>query len=225
MDGNTQGFAILHYFLGVFSNSCPLSWWWHLTVSPTVTPFSSCPQSFPASVLHIWWLKYWNFVFSIRPSNEYSGLISFRIGYPRQSQSPYLLAVQGTLKSLLQHHSSKASIFWCSVFFMVQLSDAYITSGKTIALITLTFVSKVMSLVFNMLQRHQNLYVINLFPFPQWIWCHVWWGFFLNTLNISLLSVLPGTVPEEKLISNFYFYSSPGKVFLPSTTLPDSWIL
>ena len=94
------------------------------SIFPSIRVFSN------ESVLHIWWLKYWIFIFSIRPSNEYSGLISFRIGYPRQSRSPCLLAVQGTLKSLLEHHSSKASIFWCSVFFMVQLSDAYITSGK-----------------------------------------------------------------------------------------------
>ena len=99
-------------------------------IFPSIRVFSN------ESVLHIWWLKYCNFIVSVRPSNEYSGLISFRIGYPGQSRSPRLLAVQGTLQSLLEHHSSKASIFWCSVFFMVQLSDAYITSGKTIALIT-----------------------------------------------------------------------------------------
>ena len=89
------------------------------------------------SVLHIRWPKYWSF--SISPSNEYSGLISFRIDWFD------LLAVQGTLKSLLQHHSSKASILRCSVFFMVQLSHPYMTTGKTIALTRLTFVSKVMS--------------------------------------------------------------------------------
>ena len=94
------------------------------------------------SVLCIGWPKYWSFSFSISPSNEYSGLISFRTDWFD------LLAVQGTLKSLLQHHSSKASIPWHLAFFMIQLSQAYMTTGKTIALTTHTFVSKVMSLIF-----------------------------------------------------------------------------
>ena len=93
------------------------------------------------------WPKYWSFSFSISPSNEYSGLISFRTDWLD------LLAVQGTLKSLLQHHSSKASILHHSAFFMVQLSHPYMTTGKTIALTRWTFVSKVMSLLFNMLPR------------------------------------------------------------------------
>ena len=98
-------------------------------------PFLLPPAIFPSikvfpneSVLHIRWPKYWNFSFNISPSNEYSGLISFRMDWSD------LLAVQGTLKSLLQHHSSKASIFRCSAFFMVQLSHPYMTTGKTIAL-------------------------------------------------------------------------------------------
>ena len=99
------------------------------------------------SVLCIMWLKYWSFSFSISISNEYSGLISFRMDWFD------LLAVQGTLKSLLQHHSSKASILQCSAFFMAQLSHPYMTSGKTTALTRCTFVSKVMSLLFNMLSR------------------------------------------------------------------------
>ena len=97
------------------------------------------------SVLHIKWPKYWSFSFSISPSNEYSGLISFRNHWFD------LLAVQGTLKSLVQYHSSKASILWHSAFFLVQFSQPYMTTGKTIALPRQTFVSKVMSLVFNML--------------------------------------------------------------------------
>ena len=104
------------------SNSCPLSRWCHPTISSSVIPFSYL-QSIPASgsfqmksVLHIMWPKYWSFSFSISPSNEYSGLISFRIDWF------YLFAVQGTLKSLLQHHSSKPSILQCPAFFMVQLS-------------------------------------------------------------------------------------------------------
>ena len=100
--------------LGACSNSCQSSWWYHPTISSSVAPFSSYSQSFPASgALHIWWPKYWSFSFSISPSNEYSVLIPFRIDWFD------LLAVQGTLKSLLQHHSSKALILQCSAFFMV----------------------------------------------------------------------------------------------------------
>ena len=97
--------------------------------------------------LLIRWPKYWSFSFSISSSNEYPGLISFRIDWLA------LLAVQGTLKRLLQHHSSKGSILWCSIFYMVQISHPYMTTGKTIALTRLIFVSKVMSLLFNMLSR------------------------------------------------------------------------
>ena len=97
--------------------------------------------------LHMRWQKYWSFSFSISPSNEHSGLISFRMDWLD------LLVVQGTLKSLLQHHSSKASILQCSAFFTVQLSHPYMTTGKTIALTRWTFVDKVMSLLFNMLSR------------------------------------------------------------------------
>ena len=135
---------------GVYSNSCPLSRWCHPTISSRVIPFS-CIQSFPASgffqesVLHIRWLKYWSFSFNISPSNEYSGLISFRMDWLG------LFAVQGTLKSLFQHHSSKASILQCSAFFIVQFSHPYMTTGKTIALTKWIFVSKVMSPLFNML--------------------------------------------------------------------------
>ena len=99
------------------------------------------------SALHISWPKYWSFSFSISPSNEYSGLTFFRIDWFDT------LGVQGTLKSLLKHHSSKASILWCSAFFTVQLSYLYMTTGKTISLTRWTFVGKVMSLLFNMLSR------------------------------------------------------------------------
>ena len=99
------------------------------------------------STLCMRWPKYWSFSFSISPSNEYSGPISFRMDWLD------LLAVQGTLKSLLQPHSSKASIFWCSDFFTVQLSHPYMTTGKTMALTRRTFVGKVMSLLFNMISR------------------------------------------------------------------------
>ena len=99
------------------------------------------------SVLRIRWPKYWSFSFNTHPSNEYSGLKTFRMDWLD------LLAVQGTLKSLLQHHSSKASILWCSAFFRVQLSHPYMTTGKTVALTRQTFVGNVMSLCFNMLSR------------------------------------------------------------------------
>ena len=111
------------------------------SIFPSIREFSS------ESVLHIRRPKYWSLNFSISPSNEYSGLVSFRIVWF------VLLAVQGNLKSLLQHHSSKASILQCSGFFTVQLSHPYMTTGKTIALIRWTFVSKVLSLLFNMLSR------------------------------------------------------------------------
>ena len=133
----------------VYSNSRPLSQWCHPTISSSVIPFSSHLQSFPASVfsnesvLHIRWPKYWSFIFNISPSNEYSGLISFKMDWLD------LLAVQRTLKSLLQHHSSKASVLQCSAFFIVQLSHPYMTTGKTIALTRRTFVGKVMSLLLN----------------------------------------------------------------------------
>ena len=132
-----------------YSNSCPLSQWCHPSISSSVVPFSSCLQSFPASgsALRIRWPKYWSFSFSISPSNEHPGLISFRMDWLD------LLAVQGTLRSLLQHHSSKASILWRSASFMVQLSYPYMTTGKTIALTGQTFVGKVSSLYFNMLSR------------------------------------------------------------------------
>ena len=104
-------------------------------------------HSSKASVLHTRWPKYWSFSFSISHSNEHSGLISLRMNRLD------LLAVQGTLKSLLQHHSSKASILWSSAFFIVQLSHPYLTTGKTITLTRQTFVGKVMSLLLNMLSR------------------------------------------------------------------------
>ena len=135
---------------GVYPNSCPLSQGCHPTVSSSVVPFSFCPQSLPASVfsnrstLCIRWPKYWSFNFNISPSNEHPGLI-FRMNWLD------LLAVQGTLKSLLQRHNSKASILQCSAFFIVQLSHPYRTDGKTIALTRQTFIGKVMSLLFNML--------------------------------------------------------------------------
>ena len=137
----------------VRSDSCPSSQWYHPAISSSVVPFSSCPQSLPASVfsnestLSRRWPKYWSFSFSIIPSKEIPGLISFRMGWLDR------LVVQGTLKSLLQHDSAKASILRCSAFFTVQLSHPYMTTGKTIALTRWTLVIKVMSLLLNMLSR------------------------------------------------------------------------
>ena len=136
---------------GACSDSRPSSQWCHLTLSSSVIPFSSCLQSFPASgsfpesILCIRWPKYWSF--NISTFNEHSGLTSFGTDWFD------FLAVQGTLKGLLQHHSSKASVLWHSAFFMVQLSHPYMTTGKTIALTRQTFFCKVMSLLFSSLFR------------------------------------------------------------------------
>ena len=146
---------------GACSNSCPSSRWCHPTISSSVVLFSRI-QSFPpsGSFSRSQFFgpggQFWSFSFSISPSNEYSELISFQIDWFD------ILAVQGTLKSLLQCHSSEASIFQCSAFFMVQLSHSYMTTGKTIALTVQTFVGKVMllSLLFNTLSR----FVIALLP-------------------------------------------------------------
>ena len=138
---------------GASSNSSPLSQWYHPMISSSVIPFSSCPflllpSIFPSIrvfsnelALHIRWPKYWSFNFGITPSSEYSGLIFFRTDWFD------LPAVQGTLKSLLQHHSSKALTFQHSALFMVQLSHPYMTTGKTIALTIQIYVDKVMSAI------------------------------------------------------------------------------
>ena len=147
----SPGFPVLQLSPWVCSNSCSLSWWWYLTISSSATPLILLSSIFPSSRVfskesapYIKWPKYWNFSFSISPSNEYSGLIFLRM-------DSLVLAVQGTLKSLLQHHSSKATILQRSAFLTVQLSHPYMTTGKTIALTRWTFVSKVVSLLFNML--------------------------------------------------------------------------
>ena len=153
MDRSTTGFPVHHQLLeptqthvhragDAIQLSHPLS-----SPSPP-TPNPSSNRVFSnESILHTRWPKYWSFSFSNSSSNEYSGLISFKMYWLD------LLAVQGTLKSLLQHHSSKASILWHSAFFIVQLSHPYVTTGRTIALTRWTFVGKVMSMLFNMLSR------------------------------------------------------------------------
>ena len=147
MDCSTPGLPVRHQLPEP-------TWWCHPTISSSIIPFSSHLQSFPASgsfqmsqLFPSGGQSIGTSALSISPSNEYSGPISFRIDWLK------LLAVQGTLKSLFKHHSSKASILWCSAFFTVQLSHPYMTTGKTIALTRWTFVGKVMSLLFNMLSR------------------------------------------------------------------------
>ena len=180
MDCSMPGLPVLHCL-------CPLSQWCHPTISSSVIPFS-CHQSFPASgSFPVSWL----FILggqSIGAStsvlfNEYSGLISFRIDWLD------LLAVQATLKSLLQYHSSKASIVWRSAFFMVQLSHPYMTTGKTIALTIQTFVSEMMSLIFNVLPR----FVTAFFPRSRCL---------VRTLNYNppqLPSSQSSTIPKNLL--------------------------
>ena len=187
-----------------YSNSCPLSLWCHPTTSFSVVwPLLLQPSTSPSirvfsneSALRIRWPKNCSFSFRISPSNQRSGLISFRMDWWD------LLAVQGTLKSLLQHHSSKASILWYSAFFIVQLSHPYRTTGKTIALAWQIFVGKVMSLLFNMLSslvvtflpRSKHLFISQAilaklnqfcgvnqwistrFPLPQFFLFHEWWS-------------------------------------------------
>ena len=153
MDCSTPGLPV-HHQLPEFTQTHVH--WVSDTIQPSHPLLSPCPPAFnlsqhqglfQESVLHIRWPKHWNFSFSISPSNEYSGLISFRMNWFD------FLAVQGTLKSFLQFHSSKTSVLWHSAFFMVQLSHPYVTTGTTIALTKWTFVSKVTSLLFNMLSR------------------------------------------------------------------------
>ena len=157
MDCNTPGFPVHHQLLELTQTHVL---WVGDAIQPSHPLLSSSPPAFSIrvfsneSVFHIRWPKYWSFRFSISPSNEYSGLISFRMDWLD------LPVLQGTLKSLLQHHSSKASILLSSAFFIVQLSYPYMTTGKTIALARCTFIGKVMSLLFNMLSR----LVIALFP-------------------------------------------------------------
>ena len=155
-----------------------------LSIFPSIRVFSN------ESALHIRWPKYWSFSFSISPSNEQPGLISFRMDWLD------FLAVQGTLKSLLQHHSSKASILWHSAFFIVQHSHLYTTTGKTIALTIWTFVGKVMSLLFNMLSR----LVITFLPSSK-------------SLLISWLQSPSAVILEPKKIKSASFHCFPN--YLP----------
>ena len=158
------------------------------SIFPSIRVFSS------ESVLHIRWPKYWSFSFIISPSNEYLGLISFRMDWFE------LLEVQGTLKSLLQYHSSKASILWCSAFFMVQLSHPYMTIGKTIALTRWIFVGKVTFLLFNMLSR----LVIAFLPRSKRLL--ISW---LQSPSAVILESLDFTIPLPKHFQGCLTYTSP----------------
>ena len=153
MDCSTPGLPV-HHQLPQFTHTHVHRVGDAIQSSHPLYPLLFPPSIFPSirvfsneSALHVMWPKYWSLSFSINPSNEHPGLSSFRMDWLD------LPAVQGTLKSLLQHHSSKASIFWRSAFFTVQLLHPYMTTGKTIALTRWTFVGKVMSLLFNMLSR------------------------------------------------------------------------
>ena len=161
-------------------------------------PLLFLPSIFPSirvfsneSTLLMRWPRYWNFSFSISPSNEHPELISFRMDWLD------LLAVQGTLKSFFQHHSSKASIPRCSAFFIVQLSRSYMTTGKTIVLTSQTFVGKVMSLLFNMLSR----LVITLLPRSMTPWTAAHQASLSITNSQSLLKLMYAIQPSHPLLS------------------------
>ena len=167
-------------------------------IPPNIRVFSN------ESTHHIRWPKYWSFSFSISPSNEHPGLISFRMDWLD------LLAVQGTLKTLLQHHSSKASILWSSAFFIVQLSHPYMTTGKTTALARWTFVGKVMSLLFKMLSR----LVITFLPRSK---CHL----------ISWLQSPSAMILEPKKLNSLtpHFFAMKLWDQMPWSYLSECWVL
>ena len=156
------------------------------SIFPQIRVFST------ESVLCIRWPKFWSFSYSICPSNEYSGLISFRIGWFD------LHAVQGTLKSLLQHHSTKASILQCSVFFIVQLSHPCVTIGKTIALTRWTFVNKVISLLFNMLSKFVIAFL------------YLWSAHFhlSSQLFSHIIQVLEDSVLSDSRVTHYFVYQT-----------------
>ena len=193
MDRSTPGFLVHHQLLSLLKlmsieSVMPSN---HLILCH---PLLLLPSIFPnirvfsnESVLRIRWPKYWSFSFSISPSSEYSALISFRMDWLD------LLAVQGTLRSLFQHHSSKASILRCSAFFIVQLSHPYMTAGKTIALTRWTFVSEVMSLLFSILstlvmaflpRSKRLLYMLYINIYTSYIWyiCNVHICYFIYVI-------------------------------------------
>ena len=199
---------------GAYSNLCPLSQWCHPTISILSCLLLFLPSIFPSimvssneSVLRIRWPKYWSFSFSIRTSNEYSGLISFSIEW----FGP--LAVQGTLKSLLQHNSSKASFLQCSAFFMVQLSHTYMTTGKIGALISWTFLGKVMSLLFNVLSR----LVIAFLPRSK--------SLLISWLQSPFAVILELLPPQKSLTGSIVSPSISHEVMGPDAMILVFWML
>ena len=192
----------------------------HLLLLPSI--FSSMRVFSNESVLHIRWPKYWSFSFSISPSNEHPELISIRMDWLD------LLAVQGILKSLLEHHSSKASILQHSAFFMAQLSHPYMTTGKTIALTRWTFVGKVMSLLFNMLSRLVITFLPRSKEQASMISQPGYWHWFnpLNSFRFLVLSALncAHTMIVKKLNSSSYCpFKTSSSSFPPS--YPHPWPL
>ena len=190
MDCSTPAFPVLHHFPEACSNSCPSCQWCHPAIS------SCCPLLLPSispsirafsneSTLHMRWPKYWSFSFSISPSNEHPGLISFRMDWLD------LLAVQGTFKSLLQNHSSKASVLNAQPFFMVQISHPYMTTAETIVLTRQNFVGKIMSLLFNTL-----LFVLAVLPRSN---------LFLNFVA-ALTILIDFGAQENKICYHFHFF-------------------
>ena len=222
MDYSTPGFPVLHHLPECAQTHVH---WVDVAIQPShpCHPLLLLPLIFPSIrvfsidlALHIRWPKYWSFSFSISPSSEYSGLISYKINW-------FDLAVQGTLKSLLQHHNSKASIIWHSAFLMVQLSHLYMTTRKNIALTIWTFVGKVMSLLFNMLSR----FVIAFLPksehlFISWLWSQS--GVILEPKKIisATFSTFPPSICHEVMglveITGHLLWSSPANLW----NFPDS---
>ena len=182
-------------FPKVCPSSCPFHWWCHLILwCPLLLPsiFPSIRYFSSESAVHIRWPKYWSFTFNISPSSEYSELISLKIYWFD------LLAVQGTLRSLLQHHSSKVSVLQCSTFFIVQLSQLYMTTGKTITLTVWTFVIRIMSLLFNTLSK----FVIAFHRHQQTL--EISWVFFFSSRDsiIEYLSAFHYIIPSTVGILN-----------------------
>ena len=174
------------------------------SIFPSIRVFSN------ESALRIRWPKYWSFSFNISPSNEYPGLISFRMDWLD------LLAVQGTLKSLLQHHSSKALILQCSAFFTVQLLHAYMTAGKTISLTRWTFADKVMSLLFNMLSR----LVITFLPRSAFPFIYIFFNLFQQCLAVFTVQVFchwlisKNFILSDAIVNGIYFHKFLFRLFI-----------
>ena len=176
------------------------------SIFPNIRVFSN------ESILCMWWPKCWSFIFSISPSNEHPGLVSFKMDWLD------LLAVQGTLKSLLQHHSLKASILWCSAFIMIQVSHPYMTTGKSIALIRQNFIGKVMSLLINILSR----LVIAFLPYCLTT------NQSEESLHTQKIAMTLTHFPDDSSFKNFHsqteYLELVGEMNLPSSKIAAPWI-